>query len=56
VLSASLLVWWLQAYNLRDAGAVIHSHSINVVLATMLDESSTEFTTTHLEMIKVCDQ
>lgn len=44
------------AYDLRHAGAVIHSHSVNVVLATMLAEriepglSSLSFT--ELEMIK----
>lgn len=44
------------AYELRDAGAVIHSHSPNVVLATMLAErqsdviSTLEFT--QLEMLK----
>lgn len=44
------------AYDLRDAGAVIHSHSVNVVLATMLAErkhgfiSTLEFT--QLEMLK----
>lgn len=42
-----------QAYELRGAGAVLHSHSLSSVLATMLDESATEFRVTHLEMIKV---
>ena len=42
----------LQAFNLRDAGAVMHSHSVNAVLATLLDEGS-EFRVTNLEMIKV---
>jgi ribulose-5-phosphate 4-epimerase/fuculose-1-phosphate aldolase len=42
-----------QAYELRNAGAVLHSHSLNAVLATMLDPASTEFRVTHLEMIKV---
>lgn len=47
---------FLAAYELRDAGAVLHSHSVNVVLATMLAErregfiSTLEFT--RLEMIK----
>jgi methylthioribulose 1-phosphate dehydratase/enolase-phosphatase E1 len=42
-----------QAYELRGAGAVLHSHSLNAVLATMLDPKATEFKVTHLEMIKV---
>jgi methylthioribulose-1-phosphate dehydratase len=42
----------LQAYELRHAGAVIHSHSMNAVLATMLDPSTSEFKCTHLEMMK----
>jgi hypothetical protein len=42
-----------QAYELRGAGAVMHSHSMNSVLATMLDPSSSEFRITHIEMIKV---
>jgi hypothetical protein len=42
-----------QAYELRGAGAVMHSHSLNAVMATMLDPQATEFTVTHLEMIKV---
>ena len=50
---------WLQAYDLRNAGAVLHSHSINAVMATMLQESNEgigcvgEFRVTNLEMIKV---
>ena len=43
----------MQAYNLRGAGAVIHSHSVNAVAATMLEETSSEFHCTQLEMIKV---
>jgi methylthioribulose 1-phosphate dehydratase/enolase-phosphatase E1 len=42
-----------QAYEMRDAGAVLHSHSIYSVLATMLDPGASEFRVTHLEMIKV---
>jgi len=38
---------------MRDAGAVLHSHSIYSVLATMLDPGASEFRVTHLEMIKV---
>eukprot|EP00878_Enallax_costatus_P002117 GHUV01002285.1.p1 GENE.GHUV01002285.1~~GHUV01002285.1.p1 ORF type:complete len:493 (+),score=190.38 GHUV01002285.1:198-1676(+) len=40
------------AYELRGAGAVMHSHSLNAVMATMLDSQATEFKVTHLEMIK----
>jgi methylthioribulose 1-phosphate dehydratase / enolase-phosphatase E1 len=43
---------WVQAYELRDAGAVLHSHSSNAVLATLLHPNSPEFECTHLEMIK----
>ena len=41
---------FLHAFNLRDAGAVIHSHSIHAMLATLVFGS--EFHVTHLEMIK----
>ena len=41
-----------QAYELRGAGAVIHSHSLNAVMATILDPEASEFKVTHLEMIK----
>lgn len=41
---------FLKAIQLRGAGAVIHSHSINAVLATLLFED--EFEISHLEMIK----
>ena len=41
---------FLKAINLRGAGAVIHSHSIHAVMATMLFGS--EFVASHLEMIK----
>ncbi|KIZ00060.1 enolase-phosphatase E1 [Monoraphidium neglectum] len=43
---------FMAAYELRGAGAVMHSHSLNAVMATMLDPQATEFTVTHLEMIK----
>lgn len=43
---------FMSAYELRGAGAVIHSHSINAVMATMLDPQSSEFRVTHVEMIK----
>ena len=42
-----------QAYELRGAGAVLHSHSLNAVAATLLDQGGSEFRATHLEMIKV---
>jgi len=42
----------LQAYELRGAGAVLHSHSLNAVAATLLDQGCSEFRATHLEMIK----
>ena len=43
----------LQAYELRKAGAVLHSHSLNAVLATLLDPTAKEFRVTNLEMVKV---
>ncbi|KAG2493717.1 hypothetical protein HYH03_008230 [Edaphochlamys debaryana] len=43
---------FMAAYELRGAGAVIHSHSMNAVLATLLDPGSPEFSITHVEMIK----
>ena len=45
-------VIWLQAYEHRDAGAVMHSHSMNAVLATLLHPTSPVFSCTHLEMTK----
>jgi methylthioribulose-1-phosphate dehydratase len=41
---------FLEAIRRRDAGAVIHSHSIHAVLATLLFDS--ELSMSHLEMIK----
>jgi methylthioribulose-1-phosphate dehydratase len=41
---------FLHAYRLRDAGAVIHSHSVNAMLATLI--AGDTFRVTHLEMIK----
>ena len=41
---------FLKAIRLRNAGAVIHSHSLHAVAATLLFES--EFSISHLEMIK----
>ncbi len=33
---------------------MIHGHSINAFLATLLDPEASEFKVTHIEMIKVC--
>jgi methylthioribulose-1-phosphate dehydratase len=41
---------FLQAYNLRNAGAVLHSHSLNAVMITKL--FGTEFQVIDIEMIK----
>ena len=41
---------FLHAYNLRNAGAVIHSHSENALLATLCFDEA--FECTHLEMMK----
>lgn len=41
---------FLKAINLRNAGAVMHTHSIHAVAATLLFER--EFSISHLEMIK----
>ncbi len=38
------------AFNIRGAGAVMHSHSIHAMLATLVFED--EFRVTHLEMMK----
>lgn len=42
---------FMAAYQLRGAGAVIHSHSVSAVLATLIFEGP-EFRITHQEMIK----
>lgn len=42
---------FMKAYQLRNAGSVIHAHSINAVLATMIVEGN-EFKISHQEMIK----
>lgn len=39
------------AYRLRGAGAVLHSHSLNALLATLITEGDV-FRCTHLEMMK----
>ncbi len=41
---------FLHAYTLRNAGAVLHSHSMNAMLATLLFKDT--FSVTHLEMMK----
>lgn len=43
---------FMSAYDMRKAGAVIHGHSMNAVLATMIHPNAREFKVTHLEMIK----
>jgi len=40
------------AYSLRGAGAVLHSHALEAMLVTLLDEGATEFRCTQLEMLK----
>ncbi|KDP45890.1 hypothetical protein JCGZ_15334 [Jatropha curcas] len=40
------------AYEMRNAGAVIHSHGIESCLVTMINPLSKEFRITHMEMIK----
>jgi len=42
---------FMLAYTLRDAGAVLHSHSPNAVLATLVTPGDV-FEVTHLEMLK----
>jgi len=42
---------FMAAYRLRNAGAVIHSHSVNAVLATLISDGN-ELRITHQEMIK----
>lgn len=41
---------FMSAYDLRGAGAVLHGHSMNAMLASLLFEE--EFCITHVEMIK----
>lgn len=42
----------IQAYDHREAGAVMHSHSANALMATLLNPTASEFQCTHLEMMK----
>lgn len=43
---------FLKAYDMRNAGAVIHSHGMESCLATMINPLSKEFRISHMEMIK----
>lgn len=43
---------FMEAYKQRNAGAVLHSHALEAMLVTLIDESAATFTVTHLEMIK----
>ncbi|CAL9187256.1 unnamed protein product [Musa hybrid cultivar] len=43
---------FMKAYQMRNAGAVIHSHGMESCLITMLHPFSKEFRITHMEMIK----
>ncbi|KAL8131355.1 hypothetical protein AgCh_007329 [Apium graveolens] len=43
---------FLKVYEMRNAGAVIHSHGIEACLVTMIHPLSKEFRITHMEMIK----
>jgi methylthioribulose 1-phosphate dehydratase/enolase-phosphatase E1 len=43
---------FMSAYELRNAGAVLHGHSMNAMLATLLNPDADEFKITHIEMIK----
>lgn len=43
---------FMKAYDMRNAGAVIHSHGMESCLITMINPLSKEFRITHMEMIK----
>ncbi|CAM8896755.1 unnamed protein product [Rhodiola kirilowii] len=43
---------FLKAYNMRNAGAVIHSHGMESCIVTMINPLAKEFRITHMEMIK----
>lgn len=43
---------FLKAYQMRNAGAVIHSHGMESCLVTMINPLAKEFRITHMEMIK----
>ncbi|XP_042521046.1 probable bifunctional methylthioribulose-1-phosphate dehydratase/enolase-phosphatase E1 1 isoform X2 [Macadamia integrifolia] len=46
---------FMKAYEMRNAGAVIHSHGMECCLVTMIQPFSKEFRITHMEMIKGID-
>lgn len=48
--TSACLPLFYNAFKRRDAGAVLHSHSVNALLATLI--SKDEFNVTHLEMMK----
>ncbi|CAH8361832.1 unnamed protein product [Eruca vesicaria subsp. sativa] len=43
---------FMKAYEMRNAGAVIHSHGMESCIVTMLNPQAKEFRITHMEMIK----
>ncbi|XP_077226772.1 haloacid dehalogenase-like hydrolase family protein isoform X3 [Tasmannia lanceolata] len=43
---------FMKAYQMRNAGAVIHSHGMESCLITMINPLSKQFRITHMEMIK----
>jgi methylthioribulose-1-phosphate dehydratase len=43
---------FMSCYQMRDAGACIHTHSQHAVMATLLWEDSVEFEISHIEQIK----
>ncbi|XP_030489753.2 probable bifunctional methylthioribulose-1-phosphate dehydratase/enolase-phosphatase E1 1 isoform X2 [Cannabis sativa] len=43
---------FMKAYEMRDAGAVIHSHGMESCLVTMINPQAKEFRISHMEMIK----
>ncbi|XVE92746.1 hypothetical protein REPUB_Repub01dG0126200 [Reevesia pubescens] len=43
---------FLKAYEICNAGAVVHSHGVEACLVTMINPFSKEFRITHMEMIK----
>ncbi|KAE8075954.1 hypothetical protein FH972_014633 [Carpinus fangiana] len=43
---------FLKVFEMRNAGAIIHSHGMESCLVTMINSFSKEFRITHMEMIK----
>ncbi|GMH25547.1 hypothetical protein Nepgr_027390 [Nepenthes gracilis] len=43
---------FMKAYQMHNAGAVIHSHGMESCIVTMINPGSKEFRITHMEMIK----